>query len=117
MRARELLQLAELREDRATLINARSRRGAANSEKVEELELAARHCAKFLASLAHDHVLLRQMSKEQSTPKSSGWAKQSGARKKPKPPAVPKPRALKSGPNVIKPKTMVEPPKPSRAIR
>lgn len=114
MRARELLQLGEPREDPATLIDARSRRGADISERSAEIQRDILRCAKLLVVLAQDHQAGRQMSKEQSTPISSGWTKQGGARKKPKPPAVPKPRALKSGPNVIKPKTMVEPPKPMK---
>ena len=94
---------------------ANSRAGAALCAEASRIEREAAFCATLIRQLAHDQAVGRHISEPNSAPKSVGRVKEDGVPKNAKPPAVAKPRKLKTR-NAIKPKTSVSPPKPLKPV-
>src|SRR5258707_507678 len=96
MRARELLNPIPHQTRGAKVHQAKAQAGAVLYAEATDPEHAARHCARLLATLAHNQSVGRHLSKEQSTAKSVGRVKEEGPPKNSKPPAVQIPRKLKA---------------------
>lgn len=90
--------------------------GACDIAEADDLGRLARCCAAYFQRIEREHRRGRHISNPNSEPKSVGRVKEGGVPKNAKPPAVARPRKLKSGPNVVKPKKSVAPPKPIKSL-